>query len=540
MHISIRTRSSKFISTVAIAVSVLATTAFGSGAARAQGIELTVTSETLNVRSGPTTGDNIVGSLKCGQKVTADAKTSDGAWYQVSFNGGKGFVFAQFAQAGGTCATGAPAAAPAAPAAQVAAPAPAAPAAAPATGGNNFTVTSEFLNVRSQPSTSGSLLGRLNKGDVVQATAKTQDGAWLQINYKTGKAFVSAQFTTAGGTAVQAQAVAAAAPAAKAPAVAAAAPPKTGGWTFELGGHVKETDVLGAMKGIGMNWVKVQDVNGSGNPHDISGIVGAVHGAGMKILIGAIGDRGRAADAAYHDEFARNVAALASQGADAIEVWNEPNLDREYGGSGNGQVNPENYADMLRKAYGAIKSVNPNTLVVSGAPAPTGYYGGGCSNAGCDDAPFLQRLAATGAADWMDCIGAHHNGTMVGPDTTSGAPVGSSGHSGWYFWGTLGVAYNPFGGKRPVCWTELGYVTGEGIGPLPGGFSWGNSITLDNQAQWLARAAQLSRESGKVRFMIIWNMNFRQFDDDPQSGFSIFRPNGGCPACNTLKAVMGA
>ena len=82
-------------------------------------------------------------------------------------------------------------------------------------------------------------------------------------------------------------------------------------------------------------------------------------------------------------------------------------------------------------------------------------------------------------------------------------------------------------------------MTGEGIGPLPGGFAWGSSITLDNQAQWLARAAQLSRDSGKVRMMIIWNMNFRQWDDDPQAGFSIFRPNGSCPACAALKAAMG-
>jgi hypothetical protein len=199
-------------------------------------------------------------------------------------------------------------------------------------------------------------------------------------------------------------------------------------------------------------------------------------------------------------------------------------------------VNPENYADMLREAYGAIKAANGGTMVISGAPAPTGYKGGGCDNQICDDQPFLQRLAATGAAQWMDCIGAHHNGSPNAPDTRSGGPTGD--HSSWYFWGTLDVTYNAFGGKRPVCWTELGYVTGEGIGALPSGFAWGSNITLDNQAQWLARAAQLSRDSGKVRLMIIWNADFRQFDDDPQAGYSIFRPNGECRACNTLRALL--
>ena len=204
-------------------------------------------------------------------------------------------------------------------------------------------------------------------------------------------------------------------------------------------------------------------------------------------------------------------------------------------------MNPENYVNMLREAYLAIKSANPNVLVISAAMAPTGYFGGNCTNVGCDDAPFLRRMAAAGAAQWMDCIGAHHNGTMVGPDQTSGAPVVSSDHHQWYFWGTLNVTYDACGGQRPVCWTELGYLTPEGIGPIQvPNFQWGANTTLANQSQWLARAAQLSRDSGKVCMMIIWNMDRRQYDaEDPQAGYSIFRPDGSCPACATLRAVMG-
>ena len=118
--------------------------------------------------------------------------------------------------------------------------------------------------------------------------------------------------------------------------------------------------------------------------------------------------------------------------------------------------------------------------------------------------------------------------------------MGSAGHHQWYFQGTLAVAYNAFGGKRPVCWTELGYVTKDGIAAaLPGGFSWGNSITLQNQVDWLRRAAELSKASGKVRFMIVWNADFRQFDEDPQAGYSVFRPDGSCPACGGLKQISG-
>jgi hypothetical protein len=82
----------------------------------------------------------------------------------------------------------------------------------------------------------------------------------------------------------------------------------------------------------------------------------------------------------------------------------------------------------------------------------------------------------------------------------------------------------------------------EGIGPIlwRRTSSGGANITLANQSQWLARAAQLSRDSGKVRMMIIWNMDRRQYDaEDPQAGYSIFRPDGSCPACAALRAVMG-
>ncbi len=305
---------------------------------------------------------------------------------------------------------------------------------------------------------------------------------------------------------------------------------------FELGGHIKSLDHLGPMRDIGMTWAKIQIVMPDDTVPDLSATIQAVHGAGLKLLVGAVGDRTRAADKAYHRVFARQLAALARQRVDAIEVWNEPNLDREYG---YGKVDPANYTNMLREAYRAIKAARRSTLVIGGGLAPTGAFGGGCTANGCDDNFFLSRLARLGAARHMDCMGAHHNAGMIGPDQTDNAPVGNPDHHSWYFWGTLNVTHNAFRGRLPVCWTELGYVTGEGIGALPSGFSWANATTLDNQAQWLARAVELSRDSRKVRLMIIWNIDSRQWDEDPQAGYSIFRPNGECRACETIKSVMG-
>jgi len=479
------------------------------------GSEVTVTVPTgdpLNVRSAPSLQGDIIGTLANGTKITTAGQSDDGAWWKISYGGKDAYIYAAYAVAGGAAAAPASASAPGA-----------------------VTVTYEYLNVRAGPGTDQSIIGGLKAGDSVVPTGKSSDSQWWQIAYSGQTAYIYAAATSMGGTGTAAVAAVAAAAPASAPAVAAAAPGVNAGG-FGIGGHIHTFDYLGKMKDIGMTWVKFQAVL----PGDLGGaqnVINTAHAQGMKALIGAKGDLSRAGDANYHNEFAGYLATLAKGGADAIEVWNEPNLDREYGGSGHGQVNPENYVDMLQKAYTAIRAANGGTMVVGGANAPTGYFGGNCSSNGCDDDQFLARMAAAGAANYMDCMGAHHNGSMVGPDTTSGAPTGN--HYSWYFWGTLGMTYNSFGGKVPICWTELGYVTGEGIGALPGGFSWGSATTLDNQAQWLARAVQLSRDSGKVKMMIVWNIDFRQFNDDPQSAFSIFRPNGECRACGPIKAAMG-
>lgn len=479
--------------------------------------EVTVTVYALNVRAAPSLQADIIGSLTSGTKVAPTGQSTDGQWWRITYNGQEAYIFAQYAVEGGTASTTTNATTATT---------------ATATGPGTVTVTSEFLNVRAGPGLDQAIIGKLANGDSTKPTGQSSDGVWWQITYSGQVAYIYAAYTTSGGTGASTSTTATTT---AAPAPVAAAPGGNVG-NFGIGGHIHTFDYLAQMKSIGMTWVKFQAVL----PGDIGGaqsVINTAHSQGMKALIGAKGDLSRAGDAAYHNEFAGYLATLAKSGADAIEVWNEPNLDREYGGSGHGQVNPENYVDMLQKAYTAIRAANGGTMVVGGANAPTGYFGGSCTSNGCNDDQFLARMAAAGAANYMDCMGAHHNGSMVGPDTTSGAPTGN--HYSWYFWGTLGMTYNSFGGKVPICWTELGYVTGEGIGALPGGFSWGSSTTLDNQAQWLARAVQLSRESGKVKMMIIWNIDFRQWNDDPQAGFSIFRPNGECRACATIKSAMG-
>jgi hypothetical protein len=238
--------------------------------------------------------------------------------------------------------------------------------------------------------------------------------------------------------------------------------------------------------------------------------------------------------------FLGSVAALADP-PDAIEVWNEMNIDFEWPA---GSISPQQYLDrMLKPGYAAIKNANSNIMVISGAPAPTGFFGGGCAANGCDDQPYMQELARLGAGQYMDCIGVHHNAGATSPSATTGHPADSgNGHYSWYYQPTIDVYYNAFGRSKPICITELGYVSGEDFGgSLPPNFSWANGTSLQEHASWLAEAVTRARNSGYVRMFIIFNVDFTYYDPagDPQAAYALIRPNGSCPACATVKAAMG-
>lgn len=237
------------------------------------------------------------------------------------------------------------------------------------------------------------------------------------------------------------------------------------GGGFELGGHVAGFGRTNEMRAAGMTWVKTQIRWGRGEgTGGAAGAINAAHSNGFKVLLGVVGSRDQLSDfEGYTNDFAAFLGQVAALGPDAIEVWNEPNIDSEWP---TGSISGASYTTMLSKAYNAIKGANPNVMVISAAMAPTGAFGGGCSANGCDDIVFLRQMASAGAASYMDCIGAHYNEGIISPDQTSGDPRG--GHYTRYFWGMLNTYSGAFGGGRRVCWTELGYLSPEGYGPLPG------------------------------------------------------------------------
>lgn len=326
------------------------------------------------------------------------------------------------------------------------------------------------------------------------------------------------------------------------PAAIAVAPklPGVNADVFELGGHVNNLTHVAQMIGAGMTWARTES-RGFDVPVQF---INEAKSKGLKVLITAVGDRNRVMDEAYREEWAQYVGRIAAAGADAIEVWSEPNYEAEWP---TGQINGVTYADLLKRAFFGIKQANPNTMVISAGLAQTaGAYSGGCDPQGCDEAAFLSQMATAGVKDYMDCVGIHYTSGYGAPSA-----VGTNYYT-QYYEPLRNAYYGAFNATKPVCFTALGYVTADGFeGGMPSNYSFAAGTTLANQAAWLAEAAQLSKDSGKVRLMIVWNVDSTLWrgDDtsgasgagtegDPQAGYALIRPDGTCLACESLRGVM--
>ncbi|NJN82748.1 MAG: SH3 domain-containing protein [Caldilineaceae bacterium] len=430
----------------------------------------------VNVREGPNTAYPVLGQVAPGNTYTVLGKNEAGDWWQIEFDGGKGWVIGQLVNTAGQSnlvavatdypeppvfvAAAAPAPAPAAaaePAAQAAEEAPAPePAAAPP--------------VVSAPPPAGGI----PFGYGVQAHMVHNDQAG---------------------------------------------------------------QVMASTQGMGFNWVK-QQIEWrvfEGSPGNIDfgssdGIVNTANGAGINLLFSVVNAPAWAREPGFDGSvggppqdpqtFANFNGALAGKycgtSLKAIEVWNEQNLHYEWG---NKPLDAAEYVRLLAPSYQAIKAACPSMWVVSGALTPAG------SNPpyAIDDFQYLEAMFQNGVANYADAIGAHPSGYNVPPSATwetaceaiqlngnSFNGACDSPHHSWSFRSTMegykNIA-NVYGAPNVQIWpTEFGWAAGGAFDPR---YAYANDNSFEEQAQWTVEAFQMAKAWGWSAPPILWNLNFR-------------------------------
>ena len=118
------------------------------------------------------------------------------------------------------------------------------------------------------------------------------------------------------------------------------------------------------------------------------------------------------ANADHFADFLFDMATRYQGRVQAYQVWNEPNLAREWGGK---RPNPREYVTLLKKAYDAIKRADPNAIVITAGMAPTGTDD---ATAMPDDVFYEAMYQAMGGNSdgYFDVLGVHGAGFAAPPE----------------------------------------------------------------------------------------------------------------------------
>jgi polysaccharide biosynthesis protein PslG len=111
-------------------------------------------------------------------------------------------------------------------------------------------------------------------------------------------------------------------------------------------------------------------------------------------------------------DFYDYVFAVASRykgRVEAYQIWNEPNLAREWG---NRPPDPAGYVELLRVGYQAVKNADPGAIVISAGLAPTTRH----DSEAMPDVYFIQAMYDAGAATYFDALGVHAAGYKSPPE----------------------------------------------------------------------------------------------------------------------------
>jgi len=262
---------------------------------------------------------------------------------------------------------------------------------------------------------------------------------------------------------------------------------------------------LGLIEDAGFGWAKQsfawKDIEGAGkglfdwSHTDL--IVKFVEDADLDLLVrldrapawtGAQGD-GPPRNLADFGDFAYALASRYKGRIRAYQIWNEPNLAREWGGR---SPSPEEYVALLKVAYQAIKRADPEALIISAGLSPTGSQ----PPKALPDDVYLRRMYQAGASNYFDVLGLNAPGFKAPPEMSPDEVMAQQevyGHGRWFCFRhvedlrTIMIEYGDQ--DKQVAILEFGWTTD----PRPDSpYHW-HAVDEATQADYLVRAYQYAK-----------------------------------------------
>ena len=263
-------------------------------------------------------------------------------------------------------------------------------------------------------------------------------------------------------------------------------------------------------KDAGFTWVKQmfqwdyieRDAKGDFLWGEPDRLVRAANQSGLKIVARidftptwaqAPGSTGHNGPPANYEDFGDFISALVDRYGpgsqvgqiDAYEIWNEPNLAREWGGKA---PNAAEYVDLLKTAYEAAKKANPKAMIVTAGLSPTGTV----SPEARPDDMFLKEMYQAGAKDYFDVLGVHAAGFKAPPETSPDELASNKEYGGQRFFGFRRVEdlrkimVENGDEDKQVMVLEMGWTTDNRPGSP---YAW-HAVTEQQKGEYIVRAYQ--------------------------------------------------
>ncbi|MYE27102.1 MAG: cellulase family glycosylhydrolase [Chloroflexi bacterium] len=204
----------------------------------------------------------------------------------------------------------------------------------------------------------------------------------------------------------------------------------------------------------------------------------------------------------------------------AYQIWNEPNLSREWGDQ---PPNPARYVELLAACSSAIRQADPAAILISAGLAPTGNN----DDAASPDDVYFDQMYRNGFQRYIDVVGVHAPGFAppeIGPDDEEAA------HRWFTFRRVedLRKIMLRYGDEaRQIAILEFGYTT-DRVNP---DYQW-FSVTEQEQAHYIERAYEYAIANWRpwIGLMVLIYMPDPAWQPaDEEYWWAILEPDGSGP-----------
>jgi polysaccharide biosynthesis protein PslG len=188
---------------------------------------------------------------------------------------------------------------------------------------------------------------------------------------------------------------------------------------------------------------------------------------------------------------------------DAIEVWNEVNLTREWNDAPIGPGQAADYVRLLSGAYKVAHAANPGIIVISAGLSPTGVK----NRDAWDDVEYMQWLFNAGMKGGVnyDALAANANAQAPEPDAALDS-LPTFGHPSFYFRRVeqlREVMVKAGDANRQVWLMEFGWTAD----PVHPDYAW-YAVSEDKKAANIVKAFQYARQNWTpwIGVMTVWTL----------------------------------